>query len=120
MPGGFSSGFSSGFGIGQGTYRFLVDHWINNRYIEAGETHLMDPGFQPTPDVDPLDVPAVQAFYLMGPALGAAIISRRTGVAITAPITYWYQVAPLSWALSGLGSNQSVYPPINAHIGRIE
>lgn len=119
MPGGFSSGFSSGFGADAGTYRFLADHYFNGEIIRAGETRHMIGIWSPTPEVDPIDLLAVQMFYSMGPQISSQIISRWTNLIITAPITYWFEVTPNQWALTGLGADQVTYPPIRAIIGRL-
>lgn len=101
------------------SYRFLKDHFIGSIYYWAGETVTLN-DWPPSADVDPLDTAAVQAFYAAGPCLPGLINSRWSGNVISAPATYWYQVSPDLWALTGLGSDQTVYPPVGAFIGRIE
>jgi hypothetical protein len=101
------------------TYRFLKDHAINSLYYQAGDIAIAPAGWSPTADVDPLDTSAVDDFYANGPALGGVINSQWTGRVITAPATYWYQVESDLWALTGLGSDQTLYPPKGGFIGRV-
>jgi len=101
------------------SYRFLKDHSIGGNYYQAGSSAVLT-DWPPTADVDPLDTAAVDAFYANGPALGGVINSQWTGRVITAPATYWYQVSPDLWALTGLGSDQDTYPPVGGFIGRVE
>lgn len=112
-------------------YLMLEDHYINGQYLSAGTQQstvdvggLLPTGWVPTPNVDPLDTPAVAAFYAAGPA--------RSGPLYARPVTYWVNL-PLSdfvpgdfspadfftinignsWGLTGLGTNQSLYPKVN-------
>ena len=46
--------------------------------------------FQPTGACEPLDAPAVAAFYAMGPQLRALIRQQWAGIPVGArPVTYW-------------------------------
>lgn len=110
-------GFETFPAVSIGNYRFLKDHYINDEYIFAGEIHEMFTPWTPTADVEPLDTKAVNAFYAAGPSLGACIRTQFTTAYIYKPSTYWHQIAPNLWALSGLGAAMS---PVPALIGRIE
>lgn len=106
-------------------YRLLKDHYFNGNYIRAGEIvndsdGIIPQAWTPTADVDPLNNDAVQAFYTAGPILPGIINSQWQNAVIARPVTYWYQVSPNRWGLTGLGSNQSLYPPKLAFLGRIE
>ena len=107
------------------TYRFLEDHIVNNYYWYAGEEattrSISNPtppdlpaNWVPSPNVEPLTAPAVNAFYAAGPRdLGLVRVQwERRG--FPRPVTYWYQVSPNLWALTGLGSDQGIYPPVPA------
>lgn len=110
----------------------LEDHYISGVYMSAGTTQstidvggLLPIGWVPTPNVDPLDTPAVNAFYAVGPAWPGPISIK--------PVTYWTEVQPPldfspadfsrsdfnvahirnSWSLTGLGVNLSQYPVVN-------
>jgi hypothetical protein len=56
-------------------YRFMSAHFIGNRYYAAGETAStrdviggsLPLNWPPTPASEPLDAPAVAAFYAAGP-----------------------------------------------------
>lgn len=113
------------------TYLMLEDHYINGQYMLAGTTQstadvggLLPTGWVPTPNVDPLDTAAVNAFYAAGPVISGSINIK--------PITYWAQIrtsdfSPANfssidfatnvlsntWSLTGLGSNRSLYAPIS-------
>ncbi len=114
------------------TYRMLEDHWVNNQYLVAGTVQttadvggLLPANWIPTPNVDPLDTPAVNAFYAVGPV--------RPVTPIATPVTYWTLLATQSdfdpadfspadfftfsqsnsWVLTGLGANIAVYPKVN-------
>jgi hypothetical protein len=100
-------------------YRFLQDHYIGNLYFSAGTTAstsdvggLLPANWVPTPNVDPLDTPAVEAFYAAGPNK----IVPQPGpclFATYAPATYWVWAAVpgnssvLKFSLTGLGAGLS-------------
>lgn len=110
------------------TYLFLEDHLVGNNYIYAGdvasEGGLLPNGWIPTPNVDPLNTDAVNAFYRQGPRIGGPIRTQWTTRFVPPPATFWTFVKPfspgfgpgfganLTWALTGLGSNQTLYPPV--------
>jgi hypothetical protein len=77
-------------------YRFLQDHSISGAYYQAGTVaSTADVGgtlpvnFQPTGACEPLDAPAVAAFYAMGPQLRALIRQQWVGLPVAKPVTYW-------------------------------
>jgi hypothetical protein len=78
------------------TYRFLRDHSISGAYHQAGTVaSTADVGgtlpvnWQPTGVCEPLDDPAVAAFYAMGPQLRALIRQQWVGLPVAKPVTYW-------------------------------
>jgi hypothetical protein len=77
-------------------YRFLQDHSVGGVYYQAGTSaSTADVGgslpvnWQPTGASEPLDAPAVAAFYAMGPQLGALIRQQWVGLPVAKPVTYW-------------------------------
>jgi hypothetical protein len=103
-----------------GTFRFLEDHTIAEEYIYAGSVLTMYFPWVPTPNVEPLDTTAVQSFYSVGPVLPSLIRSERIGFEyrpFTLPKTFWKEISPNVYALTGLGSNQFQFPPIPIRIG---
>lgn len=94
-------------------YRLLAAHSINGMYFEAGSiAETADLGGQlpadwvPSPNCEPLDTPAVNAFYAAGP-------SGRGG----GGQTYWLassvpdNPSVMAWTLTGLGLGM---PPVFA------
>jgi hypothetical protein len=78
------------------SYRFLQDHSVGGAYYQAGTiASTADVGgtlpvnFQPTGACEPLDAPAVAAFYAMGPQLRALIRQQWVGLPVAKPFTYW-------------------------------
>jgi len=49
------------------TYRTLVDVYIGGQHILAGTTLTLADNFVPSAAYDPLDTPALNAFYAQGP-----------------------------------------------------
>jgi hypothetical protein len=100
-------------------YRFLEDHVVGQFYIPAGTiatTAIGDvlpnqPPWKPTPNVDPLNTFAVNDFYAAGPQYPGLFRTQFAFQPVNPPVTYWIQIAPDIWALTGLGSNRSTYPP---------
>jgi hypothetical protein len=99
-------------------YRFLTDHMLpGGGYVQAGTTlSTVDVGgtlptnWVPSNAVDPLDSPAVNAFYARGPQITPLIRGQWSDVFVAAPKTYWKQIpATNQWQLTGLGS---ALPPI--------
>ena len=84
-------------------FRFLSDHYINDRTISAGEIVEMPSDWVPSNAVEPLDAEAVEAFWRAGP--------QQRGAIRIVPTTYWL-AAPIPgssarrWTLTGLGANQ--------------
>jgi hypothetical protein len=105
-------------------YRFLVDHYIGTTYILAGTTAstadviggTLPANFRPSGAVDPLDTPAVNAFYAQGPQATPLVRPQWATIPVSPPATYWRGTplpavpganAGTSWQLTGLGSNLS-------------
>jgi hypothetical protein len=100
-------------------YRFLQDHHIGGLYYSAGSTAstadvggLLPTAWVPTPNVDPLDTPAVNAFYAAGPSKRVpqfGTLSFQVGP----PATAWIATpvpnnsGVMQFSLSGLGSGLS-------------
>jgi hypothetical protein len=107
------------------SYRFLQDHSVGGIYYQAGTiASTVDVGgtlpvnWPPTGACDPLDAPAVAAFYQMGPQLGALIRQQWVGLPVTAGVTRWV-VNPQptlpgnpgrEYVLTGLGSGLPFAP----------
>jgi hypothetical protein len=99
------------------TYRLLKDHYVNNVYFSAGTTQstadvggLLPTGWQPTLDVDPLDTPAVNAFYAMRPGYPELIQQQFQTQSVSPPVTYWVGTPTgdvTRWSLTGLGADLS-------------
>jgi hypothetical protein len=103
-----------------GIFRFLEDHTIDGQYIYAGAVQEMFAPWVPTPNVEPLNTSAVNNFYANGPVLPSLIRNERIGIIyrpVVLPKTYWIEISPNVYALTGLGSNQSIYPPVKMRIG---
>jgi hypothetical protein len=102
--------FSGGFG----TFKLLADHALNQSdggYLVAGTvfapTHAWASWF-----ADPLDATGTAALYGLGPPPPNLNTLVWNGQQLKG-VTYWIQVGPTSWALSGLGANRTTYPPIS-------
>jgi len=98
-------------------YRFLQDAYIANVLFPAGSTAstadvggLLPTGWQPGPYVEPLDTPAVNAFYSAGPFRASLARQQFSGVPVPGPTTYWVSTpqptnpSAMKWTLAGLGS----------------
>ena len=90
-------------------YYLLEPHYINNIYYEVGtivsEGSQIPIGWIPTPNVDPLNAPATNAFYALGPRVLGPIRTQYVNFPVHSPVTYWVQVSPTQWALTGLGAS---------------
>jgi hypothetical protein len=104
-------------------YRFLTDHYIGTTYILAGTTAstadaigggTLPINFRPSGNCEPLDTPAVNAFYAQGPQLLGLVRPQWATIPVNAPVTYWRGTplpavpganAGTSWQLTGLGAN---------------
>jgi hypothetical protein len=94
------------------TYRFLQDHYVNGATYLAGTTaSTLDAGgslpigWTPTGAVDPLDTPAVNAFYAAGPQVCGSIKTQWSGLSVAAPVTRWVAAGPnREYVLNGLGT----------------
>jgi len=106
------------FDTAQGRFRFLKDHYLDGEFIQAGVIRDMFFPWTPTPDVEPLDATAVNSFYAKGPTLGAVIRTQFTTSDIYSPTTYWHQLSPNVWALTGLGASKA--PITAAAVQRVE
>ena len=96
-------------------YRFLQDHSIGGLYYSVGTTaSTQDVGgtlptsFVPTPNCDPLDAPAVAAFYAAGP-LRPVLFQPGRSFQTPPPKTFWIATAVpgsgfTSYQLTGLGA----------------
>ena len=78
------------------TYRFLQDHYVNGVTYLAGTTAAtfdaggtLPTGWLPSGAVDPLDAPAVNAFYAVGPQVCGSIKTQWSGLSVAAPVTRW-------------------------------
>ena len=95
------------------TYRFLADHYTEAGFVQAGSVAstadvggILPTGWQPTGAVDPLDAPAVAAFYAMGPQVGWPIRQQWAGIGVSPAVTRWISSNPDSreFVLTGLGA----------------
>jgi hypothetical protein len=95
-------------------YRTLVDVYLGGQHILAGTTLTTADNFVPSAAFDPLDTPALNAFYAAGPQPTPLVRQQWSTVAVTPAVTYWkatsLPAAPgasgrTSWQLTGLGAN---------------
>lgn len=96
------------FQIGQAQYRLITPHTIGATFYD--QDTIVTEGFElpinwvPSLAVDPLNSPAVDAFYAAGPRsvrLPDEFAWQRR--VMTAPITYWLLTPPNKYTLTGLG-----------------
>jgi hypothetical protein len=104
-------------------YRFLSDHWIGGQYYPAGTTAStadviggsLPVGWVPSGAVDPIDAPALAAFFNAGPQGPLnPVRTQFTGIDVVPPITAWKPVAGTAtptrtYRLTGLGA---ALPPV--------
>ena len=100
-------------------YRFLQDAYVGTQYFLAGTTAAtadvaggtLPIGWTPSVCVDPLDTPAVNAFYAQGPQTFPILIRQQWSTQpVSPPVTYWRQIpGGRMWQLTGLGAG---LPPI--------
>jgi len=88
-------------------FRFLSDHYINDRIYSAGEIVEMPADWKPGNAMEPLDAEATEAFWRAGP--------QQLGAIRVTPQTYWVSAvipgsSAMGWTLTGLGSG---LPPVN-------
>ena|SRR5215472_10620776 len=101
-----------------GTFRFLANHYINDKFIQTGEIHEMFAPWVPTSDVEPLDATATANFYAQGPSLGSLVRTQFQPMFVDIVVTYWHQISPGYWALTGLGAGLS---PVSVfELGRVK
>jgi hypothetical protein len=94
------------------SYRFLADHYIGTAYFLAGTTaSTRDVGgtlpinWGPSGNCEPLDAPAVNAFYAAGVQPPGLIRQQWSNVPVSVPVTYWRQIpGGRLWHLTGLGA----------------
>lgn len=86
-------------------YRLLTDHYIANQILQGGTIQstadvggLLPVGWIPTPNVDPLDTPAVNAFYAQGPQFTGLVRSVLVGIPVVPPVTYWKELVDTPWS----------------------
>jgi hypothetical protein len=89
-------------------YRCLQDCFVNGAYNNAGDVITF--AGVPGPYLDPLDTPALNAFYAAFPQSAGLIRAQWSGVPVNPPTTYWRPTSLAasgltSWQLTGLGSN---------------
>jgi hypothetical protein len=104
------------------TYRLLADHYVGTAYFLAGTIQstadvpggMLPLNWQPSGACEPLDTPAVNAFYAQGPQTLPLVRSRWTGIFVPRPVTYWQVISNgpgfNTYQLTGLGSG---LPPIS-------
>lgn len=91
-------------------YRMLEDHYINGNFMQVGTIQttvdvggLLPTGWVPTPNVEPLDAPAIAAFYAAGPKTQGLIRQVWQAFTVNKPAVYWTQLTPGLWTLVGSG-----------------
>lgn len=67
-------------------FRFLVDHHLADRVWLAGETCEVPADFVPSGGVEPMDEPALAAFFRLGPQ---PTPHTPNGLRVSAPRTRW-------------------------------
>ena len=98
-------------------YRLLTDHYIG-RYLEAGSTVRtggeLPSNWIPTPDVDPLDAAAIQAFWQAGPRINlpapSNIRTRWVNETVAAPAVHWQSIGGGFYQLTGAGASLGSRP----------
>jgi hypothetical protein len=74
-------------------YRFLQDAYIGTQYFQAGTTAstadvaggTLPIGWKPGVCVDPLDTPAVNAFYAIGPQTAPILVRQQWSTQAVVP-----------------------------------
>jgi hypothetical protein len=86
-------------------YRALQDCYLAGAYYLAGDTITLSNNFIPPGAVDPLDAPAVTAFFNAGPQLCGLIRPQWSGQVVGPPVTRWVPgPGAYQWSLTGLGA----------------
>jgi hypothetical protein len=87
------------------TYRFIQDAYVGTQYFYAGTTAStadvggqLPAGWIPGPCVDPLDTPAINAFYAAGPYATPLARTQWVNLPVTVPAVYWHCVNPATGA----------------------
>lgn len=78
------------------TYRFLQDHSIAGIYYQAGSVAstadvggTLPTNWLPSAAVDPIDTPAIAAFFAAGPQQSGMVRARWTQIDVNPPAIYW-------------------------------
>jgi hypothetical protein len=94
-------------------YRTLVDVYVGGQHILAGTTLTMADNWVPSAAFDPLDTPALNAFYAVGPQATPLVRQQWTTQFVAPAVTYWKPTSLpavpgasglTSWQLMGLGA----------------
>jgi hypothetical protein len=105
------------------TYRMLSDHSIGGQYYPAGTTAstadviggTLPLNWTPSGSVDPLDAPALAAFFAVGPQVPLnPVRTQFTGINVVPATTAWLPVPGTGnptrfYRLGGLGA---ALPPV--------
>jgi hypothetical protein len=98
------------------SYLFLQPAYVGDRFYDAGGVYATSDaggtlpiGWEPNPNVDPLDAAAVDAFYARGPQQQDLVCSTYVDNGVRVPRVFWRQLpgSPIRYEL--VGSNK---PPI--------
>jgi hypothetical protein len=95
------------------TYRALQDIFDGSAIILAGTTFTISNSWVPPAACDPLDGPAVTAFFNAGPQLCGLIRAQWAGQIIAPPVTRWVEAgnpALQQFKLTGLGAGLGSLP----------
>jgi hypothetical protein len=85
-------------------YRALQDCYLAGAYVNAGDIVTLPNTIIPPAAVDPLDTPAVNAFFAAGPQL-CGLIRQQWSTIIAPPVTRWIPGPGANqWQLTGLGA----------------
>jgi hypothetical protein len=75
----------------------------NSSGLNSGGT--LPTAWAPNANVDPLDSPAVSAFYAVGPQLPGLVRQQWAVQPVSFPVTYWRSIGNSLWQLTGLGAS---------------
>jgi len=98
-------------------YRFLADCYIGTQFYFAGTTaSTADVGgslpanFVPPAAVDPLDTPAVTAYWNVGPQATPLVRQQWSTIPVSPPAVYWKLINPSigTYQLTGAGASLGV------------
>jgi hypothetical protein len=93
-------------------YRALQDIWDGTQIILAGTTFTIADNWVPPAAVDPLDAPAVTAFFAAGPQICGLIRAQWANQFVGPPQTKWVEANPALqlFKLTGLGAGLGTKP----------